>query len=70
MSRAIEVIDDNDEIEFLLQTRYREWIKILLTNPELYTKNGKLKKSAACKMLGIKIIVLESFLENCKGILG
>lgn len=69
MSILIESIEERELVDKLKNAGYYKLVEILLCNNKVYTKKGRLNKSAACRVLGCKTKQLEDALTACKEIL-
>jgi hypothetical protein len=66
----LETIEENELIEKLNKNGFNKLVEILLMNEsEVYTKKGRLNKSGACRLLGVKPKELEEILEHAKDLL-
>ena len=61
-------IEDKELIDILKVSKYKSWVKLMLSHPEIYNKSGKLKKSRFCQLVGCKIRHLQPFLDACRDI--
>lgn len=69
-SNIIEEIERQEMIDKLIEKGYGKLIDILLSHDvKVYTKKGRLNKSAACRALGWKIKQLDDALNECREIL-
>lgn len=68
-NNLIEVMERQELIQKLINKGYGRLIEVLLYNEEVYTKKGRLNKSATCRILNWKPSQLEAALKECKDIL-
>jgi len=67
----IEQIEQQELIQKLIDCGHGRLVEVLLEgHTECWTKKGRLNKSGACRVLGIKPKELEQSLEKCREILG
>lgn len=69
MKSVIESIEQAELVEKLKKHGYLKLIELLLNNPKVYTKKGRLNKSSACRILKWKPKELEDALEHCREVL-
>lgn len=63
----LELIEKQEILQILDERGFGDKIEILLLNEsKVYTKKGRLNKSGACRMLGMKPKELEDFLAKCR----
>lgn len=63
----LEVIEKQEILQILEERGFGEKIEALLLNEsKVYTKKGRLNKSGACRILGMKPKELEDFLAKCR----
>jgi pyrroline-5-carboxylate reductase len=63
----LEVIEKQEILQILENSGFGEKIEALLLNEsKVYTKKGRLNKSGACRILGMKPKELEDFLAKCR----
>lgn len=66
----IDVLEKQEILEILESSGLGTQIEALLLNEsKVYTKKGRLNKSGACRVLGIKPKQLEEFLARCRTII-
>ena len=66
----LDVIEDQEQINLLVEMGYGELVEALLSNEgSVYTKNGRLNKSGACRVLGWKTKKFEEVMRTCREIL-
>lgn len=66
----IDVLEKQEILEILENSGLGTQIDALLLNEsKVYTKKGRLNKSGACRVLGIKPKQLEEFLARCRTII-
>ncbi len=67
----VETLEKQEILEILEKNGLGVQIEALLMNEsKAYTKKGRLNKSGACRILGIKPKELEDFLKKCRDIIG
>lgn len=67
---AIEVLEQEEQIQKLIDAGYGELVDALLMNEDkAYTKKGRLNKCGTVRVLGWKTKKLEDALEACREIL-
>jgi hypothetical protein len=67
----IEEIEKQELIKKLETNGLAKQIEALLMHEgKAYTKKGRLNKSGACRLLGIKPKELDDFLKKCRDIVG
>jgi len=69
MKSLIESIEQQELIDKLKDAGHLQLVETLLSNSKVYTKKGRLNKSAACRALGCKTKQLEDALAACREIL-
>lgn len=63
----LEVIEKQEILQILENSGFGQKIEALLLNEsKVYTKKGRLNKSGACRILGMKPKELEDFLAKCR----
>lgn len=63
----LEVLERQEILEILEKSGFGPSIEALLLNEtKVYTKKGRLNKSGACRILGLKPKELEEFLAKCR----
>jgi len=63
----LEILEKQEIIELLEKRGFAKAIDALLTNEnKVYTKKGRLNKSGACRVLGLKPKELDEFLAKCR----
>jgi len=63
----LEVLEKQEILQILENNGFKEKIEALLMNEnKVYTKKGRLNKSGACRILGMKPKELEDFLQKCR----
>lgn len=66
----IDVLEKQEILDILENSGLGSQIEALLLNEnKVYTKKGRLNKSGACRVLGIKPKQLEEFLARCRTII-
>ena len=66
----IDVLEKQEILNILENSGLGSQIEALLLNEnKVYTKKGRLNKSGACRVLGIKPKQLEEFLARCRTII-
>jgi len=67
---SIDILERNELIQKLKDHGYDLLVEALLSNEsKVYTKKGRLNKSGACRVMGIKGKQLEDALHACREIL-
>jgi hypothetical protein len=69
MNILIESIEQRELVDKLKNAGHYKLVETLLCNSKVYTKKGRLNKSAACRALGCKTKQLEDALAACREIL-
>ena len=65
-----ETLERQELIEKLIAHGHGELVDALLSNEKLvYTRGGRLNKSAACRVLGWRSARFENALAECRGVL-
>jgi hypothetical protein len=63
----LEVLEKQEILQILENSGFKDKIEALLLNEnKVYTKKGRLNKSGACRILGMKPKELENFLSKCR----
>jgi hypothetical protein len=63
----LEVLERQEILQILENSGFGQAIEALLLNEsKVYTKKGRLNKSGACRILGLKPKELEDFLAKCR----
>ena len=63
----LEVIEKQEILQILEDRGFGDKIEALLLNEnKVYNKKGRLNKSGACRILGMKPKELEEFLAKCR----
>ena len=66
----IEILERQELLQKLTEAGFGDFIeKLLLNENKVYTKKGKLNKSGACRVTGLKTKQLEDALRACQDIL-
>lgn len=66
----LEVIEKQEILDILERNGMGKEIEALLLNEnQAYTKKGRLNKSGACRLLGMKPKELDEFLKKCRDII-
>ena len=66
----IEVIEKQEILDILEKNGMGKEIETLLLNEsKAYTKKGRLNKSGACRILGMKPKELDEFLKKCRDVI-
>lgn len=69
MSSLIESIERQELVDKLREAGFGELVDMLLNNNKVYTKKGRLNKSGACRLMGLKTKQLEDALAECRELL-
>jgi hypothetical protein len=63
----VDLIERQEILDILEQSGLGKQIEALLLNEsKVYTKKGRLNKSGACRVLGLKPKQLDEFLSKCR----
>ena len=63
----LEILERQELLQKLEESGFGPAIEALLLNEsKVYTKKGRLNKSGACRILGLKPKELEDFLARCR----
>jgi len=66
----LEVIEKQEILDILEKNGMGKEIEALLLNEsKAYTKKGRLNKSGACRILGMKPKELDEFLKKCRDVI-
>ena len=66
----LEVIEKQEILDILEKNGMGKEIETLLLNEsKAYTKKGRLNKSGACRILGMKPKELDEFLKQCRDVI-
>ncbi len=66
----LEILEKQEILQILENNGFKEKIEALLLNEnKVYTKKGRLNKSGACRILGMKPKELEDFLHRCREVI-
>ena len=66
----VEILERQELLDILEKSGLGKHIEALLMNEtKVYTKKGRLNKSGACRVLGLKPKQLEEFLSKCRHII-
>ena len=66
----LEVIEKQEILDILEKNGMGKEIETLLLNEsKAYTKKGRLNKSGACRILGMKPKELDEFLKKCRDVI-
>jgi hypothetical protein len=66
----VEILERQELLDILEKSGLGKQIEALLMNEtKVYTKKGRLNKSGACRVLGLKPKQLEEFLSKCRHII-
>lgn len=69
-SNIVDSIEQQELIQKLKDSGYGPLVEMLLSNEgKVYTKKGRLNKSGACRVMGVKGKELEDTLRECREIL-
>jgi len=69
-SALVDLIEQQEIIQKLKDSGYGHLVETLLSNEtKVYTKKGRLNKSGACRVMGVKSKQLEDTLRECREIL-
>ena len=69
-SSVVDLIEQQELIQKLKDCGYTDLVESLLSNEnKVYTKKGRLNKSGACRVMGVKSKQLEDCLKECREIL-
>ena len=69
-NKMTDMMETQEVIQKLIDNGYGEIVEVFLGNEnDVYTKKGRLNKSAACRTLGWKGKQLEDALKKCREIL-
>lgn len=67
---SFEELEIEELIKKLSKKGYADLVKLMIDNEsDVYTKNGRLNKSGACRILGWKPKQLEDAFEECRDFL-
>lgn len=66
----VEILERQEILDILEKSGLGHQIETLLLNESrVYTKKGRLNKSGACRVLGLKPKQLDEFLAKCRNII-
>jgi len=66
----VEILERQEILDILEKSGLGSQIETLLLNESrVYTKKGRLNKSGACRVLGLKPKQLDDFLAKCRNII-
>lgn len=66
----LEVLEKQEILDLLEKNGMGKEIEALLLNEnQAYTKKGRLNKSGACRLLGMKPKELDEFLKKCRDVI-
>jgi hypothetical protein len=65
-----DIFEQADLLKKLEAHGLGEFVALMLSDErQVYTKSGRLNKSGACRVLGLKVADLNKLLEQCREIL-
>jgi len=69
-NKFLEGVENSELMSLLENSEVKEKIDKILRNESIvYTKKGRLNKSGACRVLGLKAKELDDFISECRDIL-
>lgn len=69
-SEVVNNLENKELVNKLNKGGYEKLVELLISgDPEAFTKNGRLNKSGACRILGWKPKQLEEALKECRKII-